>query len=111
MQLELSFDLDDKVMVKENKRTGKVKSFKVESYKIGHHKQLIILYLVQFDGNYTNEWIKEDRLIDYDPLATGDTFSNNFEVGLLDLLIDVYLLDKKNIPIIQLLHNEKNLYL
>jgi hypothetical protein len=111
MQLELEFNIDDTVMVKENKRTGKIKSFKVEAYKIGEFKQQIILYLVQFDKNYHNEWIKEERLISYDPMSSNDIFSNNFELGLLDLLINAYLLDKNNIPLIQQLHSQKNLYL
>jgi hypothetical protein len=110
MQLELKFDIDNTVRVTDTGRTGKIKSFKVEAYKIGQHRQQIILYLVQFDKNYANEWIKEERLVDYDPMSIDENFSNNFEMGLLDLLINAYLLDKKNIPLIQILHNEKGLY-
>jgi hypothetical protein len=111
MKLELKFDVDDTVRVKGSEKVSRIKTFKVEGYKLGSEKVPNIYYLIQTGLNNYNEWVREERLEFFDELAANNTFKKDFEIGLLDLLINAYLLDTKNIPLIKKLHNDKNLYM
>jgi hypothetical protein len=111
VQLELQYEIDDKVRVKETKEIGIIKSYKVEGYKFSGIKQYTIYYQVQLGALYNFKWFKEEKIELYDELAANNTFKKDFEIGLLDLLINAYLLDTKNIPLIKKLHNDKNLYM
>jgi hypothetical protein len=111
VKLELKFEIDDEVRVKDTHEKGTIRSFKIEGYKYNGIKQYTVYYQIQVGAVYNNKWIKEEKLELIDELTTNTDFDNKFELGLLELLINAYLLDKKNIPLIQQLHDEKNLYL
>jgi hypothetical protein len=55
---------------------------------------------------HTHTWYNENDLT----LQHAYEFDNKFELALLDLLIDTYLLHKK-IDLVRQLHNEKKLYM
>jgi hypothetical protein len=93
------------------KKLAELKHLKLKVINLGSEKVPNIYYLIQTGLNNYNEWVREERLEFYDELAANNTFKKDFEIGLLDLLINAYLLDTKNIPLIKKLHNDKNLYM
>jgi hypothetical protein len=110
VQLELKFEIDDQVRVKDTNEIGTIKAYKIEGYKFGGQKQHTIYYQVQIGALYNIKWFKEEKIELIDEIATNNNFNDEFELGFIDLLINIYLLDKKNIPLVKKLHNEKQLY-
>jgi hypothetical protein len=103
--MELKFDLDDEVQVKGTDKVGIVKAIKTDIYKLNGKRQEVVKYCVQLGSIVYNDWYQEQHLI---PFISYDDFDSKFELGLIDLLIDIYLLDKNNIELIQQLHKEKS---
>lgn len=93
----MRFQLDEEVNVKATGRKGKIKQTKHELlYKNGVRTE-INQYLVDLGGHYST-WFKEDEL--------SPMFSNEFEIGLIKLLIDVNL-SRGNYEKVKLLHQEQ----
>lgn len=97
------FELGDQVRIKKLNKVGEVRAYRHEHTFVKdtiteNHK-----YFVKY-GQYFIEWFDEKEL------ERINFFDNKFELGLLDLLIDVNLLFK-NYDIVEYLHKEKQKYL
>lgn len=109
--MELKFDLDDSVKIKGTDKVGIVKSYKVDVYKLNGKRQEVAKYCVQTGASYQVEWHQEHHLEYFELLNDSCDFDNEFEIGLADMLIDIYLLDERNLDLIKRLHNEKQQFM
>jgi hypothetical protein len=102
----MKYDLGEEVRVKDTDKIGIVKSYRIDGYKLGGKKREVIQYGLSM-GNLYSDFYKEDDLELYN---TPCEFDDEFERGLCDLLIDIYLLHKE-IDLVKKLFKEKRLYL
>jgi uncharacterized protein YodC (DUF2158 family) len=105
VEINTKFEIGDEVRVKGTDKVGKIKSFKIDGYTLNDKPQMVIKYYVQ-NGTIYNDWYQEHLIEPYNSYE----FENDFELGLIDFLINIYLLDKKNLHLIKKLHNSKSLY-
>jgi hypothetical protein len=99
----MKFNLGEKIRLRSTGRLGEIIHCKHEKYiyngKITESKR----YEVHF-GSYDRRWYFEQDLVsDYE-------FDNKFEIELCDLLINVYLRNKKY-DLVKKLYNEKQNYM
>lgn len=102
----MKFQIGEHVKIKGTDKVGIIKSYKIDGYTLYDKEQVITKYCVQIGASYHNDWYLEEKLekhitYDVDP---------NFEIGLIDLLIDIYLLNKNNLDTVKKLYKEKLLY-
>jgi hypothetical protein len=98
----MKFKISDTVRVKATGRVAKIKSYRIDGY-ILHNKEIEVIQYSLSAENIYSEPYKEDAIELY------DKFDNEFERGLCDFLIDIYLANKK-IDLVKKLFNEKQLY-
>lgn len=91
------FQLEEEVMIKKTRNTGIVKQYRYDTFLKNGVKTEIHQYWVKFSNNQTI-WFKEDELV--------SVFSDKFESGLLDLLIDTNL-GERNFDVVKKLQQEK----
>jgi hypothetical protein len=104
--VKMKFEIGDKVKIKSTDKEGIVKAYKIDGYLLHDKKQVVIKYCVQVGATIYNDWYQEQHLI---PFMSYE-FEKEFELGLLDFLIDIYLLNNK-IDLVKQLHNQKQLYI
>jgi hypothetical protein len=100
------FEIGDRVRIKGTDKVGVVKAFKTDGYLLNDKKQVVTKYCLQIGASYYNDWHAEHHL---EPLMSYE-FDSKFELGLIDLLIDIYLYHRK-LDLVQQLHNQKQLYI
>jgi hypothetical protein len=88
--IQLKFELGEKVRVKSNGRTGEITQTKHETYVLYGKKYETNRYGVNLGSFYT-DWYDESML---EPFMSYE-FTDKFEEGLCDFLIDTYLKHKQ----------------
>jgi hypothetical protein len=101
----MKFELEQEVRVKGTDEIGTVKSFKHEVFLYNGQKSELKRYCVQTGLSYNNKWYTEEMLESYNSYE----FDDKFELGLLNFLIDIYLLGNK-IDLVKKLYKEKLSY-
>lgn len=97
------FELNNKVYIKSKDTTGEITQYKHEKYKRGTGEVVeTYKYLVKTNSHYS-DWFDESDL------SFVNEFDNKFEVGLIDLLIDVNL-KENNLDTVKELHKQKQQY-
>jgi hypothetical protein len=103
--VKVMFEIGEQVKIKGTDKVGVVKAYKIDGYLLHDKKQVVIKYCVQVGASHYNDWYQEQHL----ELLNSYDFNSKFELGLLDFLIDIYLLNNK-IDLVKKLHTEKKLY-
>lgn len=98
----MKFQIGDKVVVRATGRTGEITQWKVEQFVKNNHIETIKRYAVSNSSYYGATWYKEEDL------QLDNVFDIEFEVGLLDLLIDVYLSARK-FYLVKEMYNQKKI--
>jgi hypothetical protein len=98
----VKYQIGDKVRVKATNRVGEVISTKHELFIKNGVVTENKIYNVNF-GSYLNDTHREDQIELY------DVFDDKFEIGLINLLIDVNL-SKRNYEMIKYLYDLKQKY-
>lgn len=79
----IQFQIGDRVRLKGTNRIGEVRAYKIDGYKLDGNIVETIQYQVNL-GSYYNDTVIEEKL---EPFHSYE-FSDKFESGLLDFLID-----------------------
>ncbi|PLR99501.1 hypothetical protein [Bacillus sp. T33-2] len=104
MSSKFKFIMDEKVKVKANGKVGEINGQKLETYKYQGQVRETITYSVNF-GSYQTAWYNGDQIESLERYS----FDDKFEQGLLNLMIDVNLGEKKYDEVNRL-NNEKKKY-
>jgi hypothetical protein len=102
----MKYEIGQEVRVKGTDNVGIIKSYKIDGYVLYEKMHEVTKYGVQVGASYYNKWFFEYELESFPTY----NFDAKFELELIDLLIDIYLLDKSNLNLIRQLHKEKSLY-
>jgi hypothetical protein len=106
VEIQTKFNIGDELRIKDTKKVGTVKSFRIDSYMLYGQQHVVIKYCLQTGLSYQQEWVTGEQLEEVVEDTSSVDFGNEFEIGLRELLIDIYLLNPKNLPLIRELHNE-----
>jgi hypothetical protein len=104
--MEFKFDLGDQVRVKNTDNVGTVKRINVDVHTLNGKRTEVVKYCVQIGTSFNSDYYQPHHLEHYNSYDFDDTF----EIGLVDMLIDIYLLQKK-LDLVSQLHIEKQQYL
>jgi hypothetical protein len=97
----MKFKINDTVRVKATGRVATIKTYRIDGYVL-HNKEIEVIQYGLSSENLYSEPYKEDAIELYG-------IDNEFERGLCDFLIDIYLANKK-LDLVKKLFNEKQLY-
>ncbi|RYI30471.1 hypothetical protein EVU96_08645 [Bacillus infantis] len=98
------FDHGETVKIKKSSKLGTVKQRRID-YVMQNDKEVeICSYRIATDSKYITDWYAQSELVSLD-----EDFGKLFEMGLLDLLIDVNL-KTNNIPMVKNLFAQKQKY-
>ena len=102
---KLKFNINDKVRVRATGRLGTVIGYKYEIHLEKGVKTTKVQYSVNF-GTYLIDVFKEEQI------THEFEFDKKFEIGFLNLLIDIYLSNKhRNLKMVKYLHDLKQEHL
>lgn len=83
----MKYNLGDKVRLKQTGKTGEIQHYKFDTYFVNkkvHELHRYYLYL----GGHNFNWYSENEI---EAIGEDDKFTPKFEIGLLNLLIDINL--------------------
>lgn len=102
----MKFDLNEVVVVKALNKTGKVMQWRHEKFITRDSKQSeFTKYYIHF-GGYSSQWYTEEEL----ESVVNCEFDDKFELGFINLLIDVNL-KVYQIDMLKELHKQKQKYI
>lgn len=97
----MRYNLGDKIKIKASGEEGTIMQIKEQRQFLSGVEDYSIQYYIKLKGNTYGQWYLQHEI---EEIKEG--FSDEFEIGLLNLLIDIYL-DKRDFTMVKALCEKK----